>query len=536
MKFKLAEKYYPVLILLLGLLFYIPFLGHVHLFDWDEINFAESAREMLLTKNYGIVQINFKPFWEKPPLFFWMQVLSMKLFGINEFAARFPNAFIGCCTLLILYFIGKKEKNERFGLIWALIYWGSLTPHLYFKSGIIDPSFNLFIFLGVYFSIKVQNQPTHAWLAGLFIGLAVLTKGPVGGLIWFLAMMIYWISYSRFKSIFTIKQIGAFGITCLSLTAIWIILQLQINGIWFFQEFIKYQIRLFTTPDAGHGEPFYYHFVVVLIGCFPMSVFGLIQLIKKNDETFMRWMKILFWVVMILFSLSTTKIVHYSSMAYFPLSFLAASYMYDWIHHTIKVPGWIKVFFISIGSLLALAIMAIPIVGLNADKIIPYIHDQFAAKNLEAQVTWSGLETGVGLFYLIAILIAGYYLIRNVHPTRVFIIMTSSTAILLLLTSIFLVPNIERYTQGAALDFYQSKVGENAYIDVVGFKSYAPYFYFKKPIDAESQMHDSDWLLNGKVDKPVYLVSKIDRMEEFRNHPNLEILYEKNGFVFMKRK
>jgi 4-amino-4-deoxy-L-arabinose transferase-like glycosyltransferase len=58
----------------------------------DEINFAESAREMIVTGDYSKVQINFNPFWEKPPLFIWMQVLSMKIFGINEFAARFPNA------------------------------------------------------------------------------------------------------------------------------------------------------------------------------------------------------------------------------------------------------------------------------------------------------------------------------------------------------------------------------------------------------------------------------------------------------------
>ncbi len=74
-------------ILLLGAVLFLPGLGIVHLFDWDEINFAESAREMIVTGDYLTVQINFEPFWEKPPLFIWMQVLSMKIFGINEFAA-----------------------------------------------------------------------------------------------------------------------------------------------------------------------------------------------------------------------------------------------------------------------------------------------------------------------------------------------------------------------------------------------------------------------------------------------------------------
>ncbi len=64
-------------IALLAAILFIPFLGHVHLFDWDEINFAESAREMMRTGDYFAVQINYQRFWEKPPLFFWMQVLGM---------------------------------------------------------------------------------------------------------------------------------------------------------------------------------------------------------------------------------------------------------------------------------------------------------------------------------------------------------------------------------------------------------------------------------------------------------------------------
>ena len=108
-------------ILLLGAVLFLPGLGSVHLFDWDEINFAESAREMIVTGDYMTVQINFEPFWEKPPLFIWMQVLSMKIFGINEFAARFPNAICGIVTMLVLFNIGTRLKNERFGLLWVFV-------------------------------------------------------------------------------------------------------------------------------------------------------------------------------------------------------------------------------------------------------------------------------------------------------------------------------------------------------------------------------------------------------------------------------
>ena len=89
--------------LLYGLLFIFPTLGDFNLFDWDEINFAESTREMLVSGDFFHVQINFEPFHEKPPFFFWLQALSMKVFGINAFAARLPNALLGVLTLSLIH-------------------------------------------------------------------------------------------------------------------------------------------------------------------------------------------------------------------------------------------------------------------------------------------------------------------------------------------------------------------------------------------------------------------------------------------------
>jgi len=108
-------------IALVAAILFIPFLGNVHLFDWDEINFAESAREMMASGNYFSVQINFTRFTEKPPLFFWMQVLSMKVFGVNEFSARFPNAICGIVTLVLIFRIGIQIFNDHFARICVMI-------------------------------------------------------------------------------------------------------------------------------------------------------------------------------------------------------------------------------------------------------------------------------------------------------------------------------------------------------------------------------------------------------------------------------
>ncbi|MFC2102048.1 ArnT family glycosyltransferase [Bacteroidota bacterium] len=60
------------MVVVISALLFFPLLGRVLLFDWDEINFAECAREMIVSGNYSMVQIDFLPFWEKPPLYIWM--------------------------------------------------------------------------------------------------------------------------------------------------------------------------------------------------------------------------------------------------------------------------------------------------------------------------------------------------------------------------------------------------------------------------------------------------------------------------------
>src|SRR6185437_16620612 len=101
---KLSSNSYLIsfIIAAVAVLLFTPLLGEVHLFDWDEINFAESAREMLVSHDFFHVQINYSIFWEKPPLFIWLQAVSMHFLGINDYAARFPNAVVGIITLVVL--------------------------------------------------------------------------------------------------------------------------------------------------------------------------------------------------------------------------------------------------------------------------------------------------------------------------------------------------------------------------------------------------------------------------------------------------
>ncbi len=573
----------PWVVALLALIFFVPFLGNVHLFDWDEINFAESAREMLTTGNYLRVQIDYQPFWEKPPLFIWIQALSMKVFGVNEFAARFPNAVVGIMTLLTFYFVGKRLIDARFGFLWALAYLGSVTPHLYFKSGIIDPLFNYFMFLSVLFllpTLKKESQPNalRFFWAGIFAGLAVWTKGPVGVGVPTLTLAAFWlIRYYQHRPSdgskpsdpllgFSLKHILIYGLTAGTLTAGWMLAIIWESGWATFIAFLEYLYRLGATSEADHGQPFYYHFVVVLIGCFPISVLGLpyvsrifnplLRKIKKNPQEvthpaplptpdcsgrssvltahYVTVMLCLFWVVMIVFSIVKTKIVHYSSMTYFPLSFLGALWLYRWLKGEIAWPRWMTVLLLIVGGMLSLVLTAVPLIGMYSAAVTPYIDDAFVVANLQAPVEWAGHEWLFGVIYFATIV--GAVIVWKKRKVLAVRTLFFATAILLFVYGAVVVPKIEGYTQRTVIDFYTSKRGQDVYVWPIGFKSYAQFFYFKKPTGVRLEASNEEWLLNGPVDKPTFLISRIDRAEQFRNHPNLELIKEENGFVFFRRK
>ena len=541
---------------LLGALFFIPFLGGVHLFDWDEINFAEISREMLILKDYTRVHVNFEPFFQKPPFFFWLQAGAMALFGIGDFAARFPNAICGVITLPLLFRMGQRLKDTRFGIIWAGAYFGSVLPFLYFKSGIIDPWFNLFIFLGLYYFILFhwkKNQYSnivldksrwwYLFLGGFWIGMGILTKGQVAYLIAVLAMGVYWV-YQRFRFYVNVPQFLFFTLSATIVSLIWYGAETLQNGPKFIYEFNKYQYRLFSTPDAGHAGFPGYHFVVLLVGCFPASIFAIRSFFKMPEDTlpyqndFRRWMKYLFWVVLLLFTIVQSKIVHYSSMCYFPLTYLAALTMEKMLDGQVRLNRWMAFGLWFVGGLFVFATLAAPFIGMNAEVLKPLFNDPFAQGNLEANVRWTGLEIIPGLF-LLGLL--GYFFnaYRRGNKPRSFLALYGGTAIFVMLTLVFFIKRIEGYSQRAAVEFFAEKADEDCYLAAFGYKTYAHLFYGQPQRPGDACFKDTacmNRLFFDPLDKPAYIVAKVHKAKTLEEMETLEEVGRKNGFVFFRRK
>lgn len=558
-----------ILISIFSALLFIPFLGNVHLFDWDEINFAEAAREMIVTNNYKHISINFEPFWEKPPLFFWLQVLSIKIFGVNEFAARLPNAVCGIFTLNIIYFYAKKLFDKKLALWWVLLFAGSFTPHFYFKSGIIDPWFNLFIFMAIvqlYFtSSKNEKRYKNFLYCGLFLGLALLTKGPVAIIICALCAFVFWVS-NRFKAFFNVSDIIILVASTTVLPLLWFLPDWLNKDFWFTLEFLKYQLDLFVNPVASHGQPWFYHPLVLIFGCFPAVIISTPYLLKRNENNkFLLFMQILFWVTLILFSSVTTKIVHYSSLCYLPSTFIGAYFLSK---KTILYK-WQNIAILVIGIIFSLAFFFIALTGISSHFrtfITKYINDDFAIANILTPTAWRGYELIFSIIFLIFIL-SGFIInlkYKNVIGVKIWLI--SNTAFMFFLLFSFL-PKIENHIQGSIIKYYKTLKNKDAYIETVGFKSYAHYFYTSsQSLDSNDKLHKDlkvyciknnikslkkpdknqrdainsfkiNYMLNFDTDKPVYLIFKTGNTAIIDTNKQFEKVFDEGGYkVFYKNK
>ena len=539
------------LISIIAALLFVPFLGEVHLFDWDELNFAEAAREMLVTGDWLTVKIDYQPFHEKPPFFIWMQAISMSIFGVSEFSARLPNALMGIITLLILFRIGKNLFDDKFGMLWALVYLGSFLPHFYFKSAIIDPYFNFFMFTSMYYLSKAAYISIHAptlsnyryiIIAGVLNSFAVLTKGPVGFLLVFLTWMLFWI-VNRKDYIFPLVDMILFSAISFTPIVIWYLVVFTGTDGAIIGEFISYQIRLLTTGDAGHSQPIYYHFLVIFFGCFPATAFIFGSLQKRAEDgtaqsTFKLWNFILLAVVLVVFSIVKTKIIHYSSLAYFPVTFLAAYSLHKYIYRKDRMTTVPKVIVAVIGLLYAAAFIGFPLLMKNIDLYLDKVTDEFTKALLLTDVSW-GYEYIIGIIYACIVLLSLIFFRKDI--LRAAFVLFGGTAVTILIFLTLLAPKIEPYTQGAPIEFFKSLQGEDAYIHVLGYKSYAHYFYARMRPEQSAHVigispEDWErWLLEGFIDKPVYFVSHNKRAERYLENYHIEELYRKSGFVFMRR-
>lgn len=154
----------------------------VPLTDTTEARYGEIARLMLETGDWVTPYFDYGvPFWGKPPLAFWLEAGSYKLFGVNEFAGRLPSLLATLASMAVLYRFACEVWSRLIGL-WTLVIFAT-SAVVYVNAGAIltDPFLMLGTTLAMISPVMALRRPRSPWGYLFFIGLAIglLAKGPV---------------------------------------------------------------------------------------------------------------------------------------------------------------------------------------------------------------------------------------------------------------------------------------------------------------------------------------------------------------------
>ena len=169
-----------ILIALFGFFFFYR-LDYQTLASWDEAWYASISRNMVKTGDYINMTWNAYPYYDHPPMGFWLIAALYKLFGINEFTTRLPSAILSIFTIILVYFTGiKLFKNKFVGYVAALMLGTSVWYLIRVRSGNLDAFFVFFYILTIFLSLFSSKKFYYFPLVGIAFGCLMLTKTLVG--------------------------------------------------------------------------------------------------------------------------------------------------------------------------------------------------------------------------------------------------------------------------------------------------------------------------------------------------------------------
>ena len=326
------KKYFLLLLLLLlsALVIHMYGIGGHPLLDPDEGRYSEIPREMIESGDYITPKLNYVKYFEKPVLFYWMNVLSFKTFGENEFAARFPTVLTAVLGALLTYAMAKSIYCHKTALFSSIIL---LTMLLYLAIGqinIIDMTLSFFITLSLFgFWLK------RYWLFYAGMALALLSKGLIG--IVFPGAIVFWYivltkQWPLFKEILTNRR-GIILFLIISLP--WFILVCIVNRDFFYFFFIQEHFLRYATKMHGRYQPVWFFIPILILGVMPWVGFipktlkALFGVHKKEEHEKRALIFLYLWIFIIFmfFSLSSSKLIPYIVPVMPPLAVIFGAFL-----------------------------------------------------------------------------------------------------------------------------------------------------------------------------------------------------------------
>lgn len=306
----------------------------------SESRYIEIGREMAASGDYVTPRLNYVKYFEKPPLFYWIQAASTKFFGFAPFAARVPTALFAAMLCLITYGLGRMLYGRLAGWLGALVLASSLYLFALSRIVLLDVPVSVFMAATLAAFLYVSQAPPGRKrciaLYSMYIAAAgaVLTKGLIGVVLPG-AIALLWIALTRRWSLIKDLRLVSGTLLFLLIAVPWHVLVAERNPEWAQFYFVHEHFQRYLTKEAGRYQPVWFFLAVLVAGLFPWLTF-FIQAKREALRGFWRNrfedgrpLFLVIWVLFILvfFSLSDSKLIPYILPVFPPLAAMIGRYL-----------------------------------------------------------------------------------------------------------------------------------------------------------------------------------------------------------------
>ncbi len=312
------------------------------LIDRDEPRFAEASREMRQRGDYIVPYFNDRYRFDKPPLTYWAQTVSYRVFGETDFAARLPSAIAAALVAVLLLAWGSRIGCERVGWFAAIIFTTSLQVAMQAKAAVADMWLVLFVAAAHWAGYELlrdrPGRPARSWwwLFYLSLGFAFLAKGPIG---WTPLLTVLVMKWQLPELKLNRRFLPLAGLVLVfAMVAVWGVPALQRTEGDFFRIGIgRHVVARSLVAMEGHGGdsilgyvlmlPLF--FVTVFLSFAPWSIRlpALVRRLWRTRDLTDTYLIAGAAIVFVIFSLVKTKLPHYTLPAFPLLALLMAKWL-----------------------------------------------------------------------------------------------------------------------------------------------------------------------------------------------------------------
>jgi len=328
-----------LLYFLVALVLYFVFfhrLDSFYLRTWDESVYSVYSYEMMHNGNYLVPSINgmVDHLNDKPPLFFWAQIVFIKLIGYNELSVRMPSAICGALTVILVFSFLTKHFSFLFGLFAALVLCsikGFVTFHSS-RTGDMDVMLTLGITGFIFHFYNYMKEKTTKYLIYtlLFFLLAFFTKSII--VFFTIPAILFWI-ISKERSILKDKKIWFGTLAVIIAITSYVLIRSNYEAGYFSGHMLDYLLKFKQPFYATHDHPWdfyinnfyndrFAHFFLLL----PLT-FLLLSREKNTDlKYFIQFIGLIALVFITILSISPTKCFWYD-VPVFPIFSIVIGYL-----------------------------------------------------------------------------------------------------------------------------------------------------------------------------------------------------------------